>query len=275
LTADYHPPSWWGSTPDERASGQAEALPFGSLADPVSQLASLAAPGLLKGGKAVLGSLGAPGMAPPPAGYGLLSDIRGSTGMPRSRPPKPNIEEYTHWRYGEPPASGFSRNARDGLNEAGVSAYPMDHTSIPTDAYARSIGSFNDRPLYLLKGRPVGTGADGEPVLEVVKSIKAPPDFHVQTPFGPVEQIGTPAQELRKVAAAWGAELPANARYFQVYDADGNLAVSWYAGKTLHQTKYGRYDWQGKSSPCSRPPRRHPELRELHRRGLRGAQPQL
>lgn len=47
LTADYHPPWWWGTTAVERASGQAEALPLGDIGDPVSTLASLLSPGAL------------------------------------------------------------------------------------------------------------------------------------------------------------------------------------------------------------------------------------
>src|SRR5262245_59652401 len=65
-----------------------EPVPFGSLADPVSQFAFMAAPGLLRGGKAVVEGLADPTMARRLSGAlagerGNLGPVpRGATGQP-------------------------------------------------------------------------------------------------------------------------------------------------------------------------------------------------
>ena len=73
--------SWQQLYGQRRASelGEVEPIAFGSLADPVSQAAFLLAPGLLRGGKAVLETAGSPGPR-----FGGLASERGNLGpVPR------------------------------------------------------------------------------------------------------------------------------------------------------------------------------------------------
>lgn len=80
--------------------------------------------------------------------------------------------EPCYVRYGDLPEDGRSRNHADGIAEPGVSVF---HGQVlPTgEARARptnhvlfcSMASLRDRPLYVVDGREVGTGSDGEPVL--------------------------------------------------------------------------------------------------------------
>lgn len=85
-----HVPDWWweqqrarqAQTPGLIPQPQdVEALPLGSLGDPVSQLAFLAAPGLLRGAKGVVDAAATPGPSSLMRG-GMLGSQRGNLGPP-------------------------------------------------------------------------------------------------------------------------------------------------------------------------------------------------
>lgn len=75
-------------------------------------------------------------------------------------------------RYGRLPRSGRSRNYADGTLEAGVSVFRGERLA-SGEARARpgtnyelgSLLSLRDRPLYIIAGREIGLGSDGEPLL--------------------------------------------------------------------------------------------------------------
>ena len=67
-------------------------------------------------------------------------------------------------RYGKPPASGVSRNHREDVAEEGVSVYELK--SGQPDYVGFYFGSAQ-RPAYAGKGRIVGWGSDGEPLIEI------------------------------------------------------------------------------------------------------------
>ena len=90
-------------------------------------------------------------------------------------------------RWGTPPKGGKSQNSRDGLNEAGVSAYhaylyPDGTIEIPnsTTAMIGAVSGFFSRPAFLLKGQEIGSGSDGEPVVKMIgfKKVIGNPIFH-------------------------------------------------------------------------------------------------
>lgn len=81
-------------------------------------------------------------------------------------------------RFGAVPQNGKSKNFRDGTFEAGVSCFAADFAK---DGSYRlhlnpvleiSFLTVSDRQAYRLYGDVVGTGADGEPLLKVTKSVK-------------------------------------------------------------------------------------------------------
>jgi hypothetical protein len=83
-------------------------------------------------------------------------------------------------RFGRPPQGGRSRNHRDGLLEAGVSVY---RGAIRADGQVRFLmadgalgtyGSFaaSSDPLYIVRGRELGVGSDGEPLLADCRIVK-------------------------------------------------------------------------------------------------------
>lgn len=82
-----------------------------------------------------------------------LQLIEGATWTPDN----PGKERW-FFRYGAAPKGGRSRNHLTGELEAGVSVYV---TPNPTSLIDTS------RPLYALRGRPVGLGSDDEPVIVV------------------------------------------------------------------------------------------------------------
>jgi hypothetical protein len=83
-------------------------------------------------------------------------------------------------RYGELPPGGHSRNHRDGTVEAGVSVYrgevlPSGETRVLPTHQAQLYGALRPRtniPLYIVTGREVGAGSDGEPVLADCRIVR-------------------------------------------------------------------------------------------------------
>ena len=82
-------------------------------------------------------------------------------------------------RFGEVPRSGKSYNYRDNFFEKGVSAYHA--IFFPDGSYEvlyhnpfEMFGahSYSSRPAYRLYGEEIGTGSDGEPVLNVNRAVK-------------------------------------------------------------------------------------------------------
>ncbi len=76
-------------------------------------------------------------------------------------------------RFGRCPASGKSRNHRDGITESGVSCYNAaiaEDGSIHLESSITVLLSgpgFVDRPAYEVRGNEVARGSDGEPVVSV------------------------------------------------------------------------------------------------------------
>ena|SRR5687767_15718689 len=68
-------------------------------------------------------------------------------------------------RHGQPPASGDSRNHRDGFAEGGVSVYELKDGQPQYTGWHFGIA---ERPAYAGKGRIVGWGSDGEPLVEIL-----------------------------------------------------------------------------------------------------------
>lgn len=75
-------------------------------------------------------------------------------------------------RYGRLPPDGRSRNHADGTVEAGVSVFRGERLpngearALPTtNQELGSLLSLRGRDLYIVTGREIGTGSDGEPVL--------------------------------------------------------------------------------------------------------------
>lgn len=84
-------------------------------------------------------------------------------------------------RYGDPPPGGRSRNYRTGRLEAGLSVYPsvlVDGERAPllvrNEPQDYSCGML-DRPVLVLVGIVLGTGSDGEPVIEVGRVLQRGP----------------------------------------------------------------------------------------------------
>lgn len=71
---------------------------------------------------------------------------------------RPAGELKTYYRYGKPPESMRSWNAAEGRPESGVSVY-----STPEGSGGAAF--FSDRKVYSGKGRQVGWGSDGEPLI--------------------------------------------------------------------------------------------------------------
>lgn len=73
-------------------------------------------------------------------------------------------------RYGKMPASGRSRNHRDGYAECGVSVYQV------VDGEPKYTGWYFDivtAPAYAGKGEVVGFGSDGEPLIKPLTCRRA------------------------------------------------------------------------------------------------------
>lgn len=80
-------------------------------------------------------------------------------------------------RFGKCPKNGISINHRDNTPEYGVSVFEAefvgkDYRLLLTDYLEVTYVSVANRPAYRVYGDIVGTGADGEPVLKVKKTIK-------------------------------------------------------------------------------------------------------
>lgn len=78
----------------------------------------------------------------------------------RERLPQCEVgETRMFFRCGPAPASGVSRNFREGTAEAGVSCYWWP--------YATSLAGLAERDWYCGQGRLLGFGSDDEPIVEV------------------------------------------------------------------------------------------------------------
>lgn len=82
-------------------------------------------------------------------------------------------------RFGDVPKSGKSYNHRDNFFEEGVSAYHAIFFSDgsykvlyhnPFEMFGAHL--YSNRPAYRLYGEEIGTGSDGEPVLNVNRAVK-------------------------------------------------------------------------------------------------------
>lgn len=73
-------------------------------------------------------------------------------------------ETINFLRYGKPPLSGVSRNHADGIAEEGLSVYELVAGG---PIYVGFYYGFMSRPAYIGKGRIVGWGSDGEPLVKV------------------------------------------------------------------------------------------------------------
>lgn len=91
-------------------------------------------------------------------------------------------------RFGDIPSDERSIDRRNGGTEDGVSVYPCEATAIDPDAalstypndpdteyhpygnMVQDMSSLTARDTYLVTGDEVGTGADGEPVLQKSRS---------------------------------------------------------------------------------------------------------
>lgn len=81
------------------------------------------------------------------------------------------IGETIHFaRHGAAPASGASRNHREGSGEAGVSVYEIVGNAIQYCGWFFEIAA---RPLYLGEGTIIGWGSDGEPLVQILTIKKA------------------------------------------------------------------------------------------------------
>ncbi len=94
-------------------------------------------------------------------------------------------EEPRFVRFGHLPASGRSWNAADKRREAGVSVYrgrlvePDRYLIYTSDLSVEGLGlliafAAVDRPAIFVEGAEVGTGHDGEPLLEAARSWPVP-----------------------------------------------------------------------------------------------------
>lgn len=73
-------------------------------------------------------------------------------------------------RHGQPPASGASTNHRDRTAEEGVSVYEIVNGA---PQYVGWHFGISKRSAYTGKGRIVGWGSDGEPLVEVLSIRRA------------------------------------------------------------------------------------------------------
>ena len=92
--------------------------------------------------------------------------------------------EPGYFRFGKPPRSGRSWNYRDNAPEPGVACYSgwtlpnggvvLDWRNVDVVS-ARMIWA-TGRPLYRIDGEVVDAGSDGEPCLDVRRSVRLPDD---------------------------------------------------------------------------------------------------
>jgi len=82
-------------------------------------------------------------------------------------------------RFGNIPEGGRSKDWSSGNWEKGVSVFkgkilPSGELLVlpSTNQQLGSLVTMNDRPMFVIKGKEIGTGADGEPVLSQAKAIK-------------------------------------------------------------------------------------------------------
>jgi|CXWL01.1.fsa_nt_gi hypothetical protein len=115
------------------------------------------------------------------------------------------LEQYqkvVYIRYGDLPKAGHSTDYSTGKKEKGISVYEAeldpatDHIAFKGDALPAAIiqKTATGVPSYLVTGKRVGTGADGEPVLKNVQIVKrlTPQDFGIQIPNPSSQQQGGP-----------------------------------------------------------------------------------
>jgi len=77
-------------------------------------------------------------------------------------------------RYGKPPAGGQSTNHRERMAEAGISVYEVVNGEIKFTGW--HFGITESRPAYSGKGRIIGFGSDGEPLVQIL-SIRRRREF--------------------------------------------------------------------------------------------------
>ena len=110
-------------------------------------------------------------------------------------------------RYGSLPRDRRSYNSREGAYEAGVSVYRarvypaeytngagktflLDHYALDLDGVDFASALFitrGERAAYLVEGDEIGTGADGEPILENVRIVKC---VAAADEYGRVDPVG-------------------------------------------------------------------------------------
>jgi 2'-5' RNA ligase len=98
--------------------------------------------------------------------------------------------KITYLRFGKPPASGKSRNHRDDIEEAGISAYEaIDHGDNafevhPSAPFAIGLASgTTQRDIYWLDGEEIGRGSDGEPLIKPAGAAKKLKSYSLHSPF--------------------------------------------------------------------------------------------
>jgi len=141
--------------------------------------------------------------------------------------------EETYLRYGKWPENERSQNFAMGHAEDGVSVYPLDyHGGLPLDwsdegehagRVATHMGRHDSRgdvfsdesnyPRFLVQGDRVGSGHDGEPLLQVVSPLSL--EWHSP-------QLGDrKADTLSHHLGGWGSRLPAIVKPFDGAYGDG------------------------------------------------------
>lgn len=73
-------------------------------------------------------------------------------------------------RHGKPPTSGVSQNHRDRTAEEGVSVYEIVNGA---PLYVGWHFGISERPAYAGRGRIVGWGSDGEPLVGIISIRRA------------------------------------------------------------------------------------------------------
>lgn len=112
-----------------------------------------------------------------------LVDVSAQKRVDAARMPVTRDDQDAYIRFGGIPDGERSRNHADGHAEAGVSVYTARIVGVPpgselpgvytpAEARAPELASLvASRDAYLVTGREVGTGSDGEPVLRDVEVV--------------------------------------------------------------------------------------------------------
>ena len=159
--------------------------------------------------------------------------------------------EETYLRYGKWPENERSQNFAMGHAEEGVSVYPLDyHGGLPLDwsdegehagRVATHMGRHDSRgdvfsdesnyPRFLVQGDRVGSGHDGEPLLQDVSPLSR--EWHSP-------QLGDrKADTLSHHLGGWGSKLPAVVKPFDDQFADGGPVEMSGGGSELIKRAVG------------------------------------